>query len=257
MDKPSAIPSAALSGMEGWEAVVVWSLLPEAVTWRLVALAGEVRYLKVSQLGRELTLSAERDRMNWAASRLPVPRVLGYGSDATHEWLLTDGLPGVNATDVTVRADPARLVSLLAEGLRRFHSVPLDSCPFDSRAETLMRIAQRRVAAGLADELDHEDLTAEAALAQLVQLRPKQEDLVVCHGDYCLPNVLISDGQVSGYVDLGKLGIADRWWDLAVATWSVTRNLGPGWEALFLDAYGVRQDGDKAAFYRLLYDLGP
>lgn len=129
MEQPPSIPSAALSWVEGWEAVVVWSLIPEVVTWRLVAPAGEVRYLKVSQLGRELSLAAERDRMNWAASRLPVPRVLGYGSDATHEWLLTGALPGVNATDAGMRADPARLVPLLAAGLRRFHSLPVERRP--------------------------------------------------------------------------------------------------------------------------------
>jgi kanamycin kinase len=69
--------------------------------------------------------------------------------------------------------------------------------------------------------------------------------------------VLISDGRVSGCVDLGQLGVADRWWDLAVATWSVTWNLGPRWEDLFLDAYGVRRDPARVAFFRLLYDLLP
>jgi kanamycin kinase len=51
------------------------------------------------------------------------------------------------------------------------------------------------------------------------------------------------------------MGVADRWWDLAAATWSVTWNLGPGWEATFLRAYGVTEDGDRLAYYRMLYDL--
>ena len=49
--------------------------------------------------------------------------------------------------------------------------------------------------------------------------------------------------------------MADRWWDLAVATWSVTWNLGPGYEALFLEEYGVGRDDRRVAFYRLLYDV--
>ncbi|MDZ8275103.1 phosphotransferase [Microbacterium aquimaris] len=46
---------------------------------------------------------------------------------------------------------------------------------------------------------------------------------VVCHGDACCPNTVIDDdGQVTGHVDLGALGITDRWADIAVPA-SVTR----------------------------------
>ena len=38
---------------------------------------------------------------------------------------------------------------------------------------------------------------AESALARLHRTLPEGEDLVVCHGDYCLPNVLLTDGEVS------------------------------------------------------------
>jgi kanamycin kinase len=103
---------------------------------------------------------------------------------------------------------------------------------------------------------EHRHLSARGALDRLEADRPPTEGVVVCHGDYCLPNVLIDDaGRVTGYVDLGELGVADRWWDLAVATWSVTWNLGPGWEALFLQAYGVELDSRRNANYRLLYDM--
>ncbi len=65
------------------------------------------------------------------------------------------------------------------------------------------------------------------------------------------------DGRWSGHVDLGELGVADRWADLAVATWSTTWNYGPGWEIPLLDAYGVPPDPPRTRFYRLLWDLGP
>jgi aminoglycoside phosphotransferase len=60
----------------------------------------------------------------------------------------------------------------------------------------------------------------------------------------------------SGHVDLGRLGIADRWADLAIATWSAGWNYGPGWERLLLDAYGVEPDPERTRYYRLLWDLG-
>ena len=219
------IPAGALGGMTGWRRTVVWRFLPQVTTWRLVSPEGEVRFLKVSQLGQRASLADERERMEWAATWLPVPRVLDHGSDGYDEWLLTSGLPGLNAVDEALRADPRRLVPLLAEGLRRFHeALPVGGCPFDGRGGRDRR-------------------------------PPGEEELVVCHGDYCLPNVLIEDWRVSGFVDLGEMGVADRWADLTMGAWSCTRNLGPGWEELFLASYGVAPNVAKRAFFRRLYRL--
>ena len=82
--------------------------------------------------------------------------------------------------------------------------------------------------------------------------------LVVCHGDACAPNTLLDgDGRVVGHVDLGALGLADRWADLAVASWSTCWNYGDGWEQQLLSAYGVEPDPSRLAYYRLLWDLDP
>ena len=82
--------------------------------------------------------------------------------------------------------------------------------------------------------------------------------LVVCHGDACAPNTLIgADGRWSAHVDFDCLGVADRWADLAVATWSTEWNYGPGWEGELLAAYGIGPDSERTAYYRLLWDLAP
>ena len=41
---------------------------------------------------------------------------------------------------------------------------------------------------------EHAHLTPAAALAELEATAPRDEDLVVCHGDYCPPNVLLAGG---------------------------------------------------------------
>jgi len=47
--------------------------------------------------------------------------------------------------------------------------------------------------------------------ADLLADIPPADRLVVCHGDACAPNTLIAeDGHWSGHVDLGELGVADR-----------------------------------------------
>jgi kanamycin kinase len=78
---------------------------------------------------------------------------------------------------------------------------------------------------------------------------------VVCHGDACAPNTLVDDaGKWTAHVDLGALGVADRWADLAAATMSTGWNYGPGWEEPLLDAYGVAPDAERLAFYRDLWN---
>ncbi|MBD3162401.1 MAG: phosphotransferase, partial [Candidatus Eisenbacteria bacterium] len=145
-------------------------------------------------------------------------------------------------------------------GLRAFHETPAADCPFDFRLDAALAHVRDRVEVGRVDPArhfhpEHRNLTPEQALAELQERRPSREDIVLCHGDSCLPNFLLDDHGVTGYVDLGELALADRWWDLAVATWSLDWNLGPGWEERFLAAYGVTADRDRRDYFRLLYDL--
>ena len=147
-------------------------------------------------------------------------------------------------------------------GLRALHeSLPVELCPFSWSTDDRVKDAKRRAALAAMDPSrwhpEHRALSVDQAL-ELVAVMPPIDRLVVCHGDACAPNTLLTgDGFWSGHVDLGALGIGDRWADLAVATWSTEWNYGPGWEARLLAAYGVAPDAHRTQFYRLLWDLGP
>jgi kanamycin kinase len=257
--EPLPIPTGLAGRFAGWTVDLASSYGSQTATWRLRR-GDETRYLKVAVPGWYPSVSHERERMRWAGSRLPVPRVIDGGTTEGVDWLLTAALPGLPATDEGLTADPPSLVPLLARGLRDLHETRAEDCPFDFGLDAALAHVRDRVTNGLVEpgrdfHPEHSHLTASEALAELRSRRPAAEDLVLCHGDYCLPNILIVDGQVSGYVDLGELGVADRWWDLAVATWSLTWNLGPGWEDLFLESYGAAADRERTAYFRLLYDL--
>jgi len=198
--------------------------------------------------------------MRWASSCLSVPDVLEAGADDQSSWILTRGLDGRDATHPAFRGDVLGLVELLADGLLAFHRAPIERCPFQFRLDDALRIAVDRLHGGRIDPARHfhpeyAHLSAAEAVETLQRTRPRDENLVVCHGDYRLPNVLLNDERVIGYVDLGELGVADRWWDLAVGSWSITWNLGPGLEEHFFQAYGVELDPERLRFYRLLYDV--
>lgn len=54
--------------------------------------------------------------------------------------------------------------------------------------------------------------------------------------------------------DLGTLGVADRWADIAVAAMSTEWNYGPGWEDALIEAYGVDPDRERLSYYRELWN---
>ena len=215
----------------------VWESQVGGLTFEIDA-GPERRFVKWAPAGSGIDLAHEARRLAWASAFTTVPEVLDQGADASGDWLLTRGLPGENAVSDRWRADPARAVAAIGAGLRAFHdALPLAGCPFSWSAEE--RLARAGPSAALPPA-------------------PPVDRLVVCHGDACAPNTLIGDdGRWSGHVDLGALGVADRWADLAVATWSTEWNYGPGWEEPLLDAYGIAPDPLRTDWYRRLWDACP
>jgi kanamycin kinase len=59
------------------------------------------------------------------------------------------------------------------------------------------------------------------------------------HGDYCLPNIILDDWKLSGFIDLDSGGAGDRHVDIFWGVWSLFFNLKTDkYRDRFLDAYG-------------------
>jgi len=245
----------------GRELRLVWQNAVGGLTFELSGPDGRL-FVKWQPAGCDIDLEAEAQRLLWASRFTPVPAVVGQGSDSEGAWIITAALPGENAVSARWRKEPATAVRAIGEGLRALHdSLPVGPCPFSWSAEERIADARRRAAIGMIDPKqwwpEHREITVDEALA-LVEDAPPLDRVVVCHGDACAPNTLIGDnGLWSGHVDFGELGVADRWADLAIATWSTQWNYGPGWEPTLLGAYGVEPDPVRTGYYRLLWELGP
>lgn len=198
------------------------------------------RFIKWGPLNSETTMADEARRLAWAGAHIRVPRVREQGVDAQHEWMVTDALPGKSAVAPRWVADAATAVRAIGTGLRTLHnSLPTKDCPFSWQVGHRVAKAEAR------------GIRVPAHLTTA----PPIDRLVVCHGDACAPNTLIGDdGQFSAHVDLGALGVADRWADIAVAAMSTEWNYGPGWEDALIEAYGLDPDRRRLAFYRDLWN---
>lgn len=51
------------------------------------------------------------------------------------------------------------------------------------------------------------------------------EGNTIIHGDFCLPNILVKDNKISGFIDIGDAGVGDAWCDYAWCIWSMEYNL--------------------------------
>lgn len=234
--RPLETPSLVRTMARGAALEPVWENEAGGLTFRL----GGDRYVKWAPANSPLDLEAERDRLLWAGRFTPVPVPLAFEADEDGECLVTAALPGASAVDDRWLAEPDTAVRAIGEGLRALHdSLPVDSCPFDWSVRERLERARRQ---GLSPDpgLDN---------------APEIDRLIVGHGDACAPNTLIDDaGHWSGHVDLGRLGLADRWADLAVASWSTEWNYGADWTDLLLEAYGIDRDEERIRYYRALWD---
>lgn len=230
-----------------------------AQVYCLWAAQGPHSFLKIAPRHALTTLADDTARLAWLASRLPTPQVLAYCEVAHSCYLLTSVIPGVDCATLAEQegTDIAQLVRLLAAGLRQFHAVAVDDCPFDYRLPPEMERVRVRIDRGLLDERGFDGRwqgrTVDDLFAELLATAPAGEDLVLTHGDYCLPNILLDGDRVSGFVDLGRAGVGDRYRDLALARRSLIRNCGAAWVPLFFTEYGLPQpDEAKLTFYELL-----
>lgn len=213
---------------------------PEAPAAGPAEPASGVRYIKLWPRDGEVTAADEAARLAWAAPYATVPRVVEHGADATQEWLVTEEVAGTSAVAPAWLARPAVAVAAIGRGLRLLHdALPVGDCPFTWSVEERASNASAR---GI--EVPRALLNA-----------PPVDRLVVCHGDACAPNTLLDEkGEPAAHVDLGALGVADRWADLAVASLSTVWNYGEGWEDVLIEAYGLRPDRERIVYYRALWD---
>lgn len=221
--------------------------------------------LKIQQTGEEP--DREYAMMRWLQGRVPVPDILAFERADGYNYLLMRRLPGEMACADRYLKAPEALLHLLAQGMELLWRVDIRDCPAGDTLDRKLRRARERVESGWCDTDNVEPDTygpngfrdPMELLVWLEQNRPAEQP-VLSHGDFCLPNVFLSDGRVTGFIDLGHCGIADRYQDIALCCRSLRHNLEetahvPFDEDRFFRALGVERDAEKIRYYILLDEL--
>lgn len=205
--------------------------------------------------------------MEYLRGKLPVPEVLCRESAGGREYVVMSRLDGEMSCAERYLDDVPTLAKGLAEGLTMLWSVPVTDALTDFSLDSELHDAESRLDAidwtGKSDELKAQFPTARDLLNWLRANKP-HEDRVLSHGDYCLPNLFLKNGNVSGFLDLGHCGKADRYRDISLGLKSLKNNLGgvfggpvrEGYDPdLLFEALNLTPDNEKLRYYLLLDEL--
>lgn len=208
--------------------------------------------------------------LRWLEGKVNAPKVVAQEIVGETRYLLMTRLPGKMACSEEFLSQPETMVKLLAEGLRQLWAVDISDCPCDQSLDAKLKNARRQVELGLYDlsNVDPETFgekgfRSPAELLRWLEENRPEEDAVLSHGDYCLPNVFFEGGSVSGFLDLGRCGVSDRYQDIALCWRSLRDNLNGSYgfsapdfdpDSLFSEL-GIDPDWEKIRYYLLMDEL--
>jgi len=209
----------------------------------------------------------------WVGNQIPIPTIIEHCVANGMAYTLMTKIDGEMLCSVEYLEQPKKLISLAAQGLKQLWEINVKDCPFqNSRLNERLKAAEYNVLHNLVDLSSAEPETfgpngfanPKELLNWLKNNRP-DEDIVLTHGDYCLPNIFVKENEISGFIDIGKMGPADRWQDIALAIRSLKHNFDgkyTGGKKIFdfnpqmlLDALNVDFDEQKYKYYLLLDEL--
>lgn len=194
----------------------------DAVVWRLEGrpeLFVKAVGPDADRLAREV-LNREVAALEWLADHdLGAPEVVETGTtEDGRRFLVTTAVRGRSAAEPWPQEQRGAVVDALARFAARLHSLPTDGCPLDPTAEP-------------------------------------DAPLVVCHGDFMLPNVIIDPDtlEVSAIIDVGDLGVSDRHRDLSAMAWSLEGGLNPQYGPAYAKRFLREAAGDAVDAARLAH----
>lgn len=229
----------------------------------------EEAIMKVETIQNEAdSLASEVELIKWLNGKVLVPSVLHFERDKTldnwaREVLVMSKLEGKNLKIWRHEHDKGEIARVYGNALRTLHLLPIEDCPIRVDLDDRLNQVRQKIDGGTVDtddfEVQFKGVSLEVLWSQLVDKKPIDFDLVVAHGDYCLDNLmaeLVEESKLlfTGFIDLGRGGVQDRYQDVALALRSVRKHLGHDYEDAFLEAYGLieKLDHEKVAYYILL-----
>ena len=218
--------------------------------------------LKVNEKTRES--ENEYRVLKFLQGKIEIPSLIDFVSEDGFDYLLMGKLDGYMSFDEKIANDPEQLVHLLATAILKFWSIDYHELDNPMTLDEKLQMAEiavktNQIRYDLIDKSLFKSFESPDQILTYLKESKPAEDLVLTHGDYCLPNVFFLDNCLTGFVDLGRAGISDRYQDIALCLRSLKYNLKEkykeSYQDLFFSILGVEYDEKKLYYYLLLDEL--
>ena len=148
---------------------------------------------------------------DYLTGKVPVSQTIIFVVENEKAYYIKTRVKGNHLIQERYLSDPKELAKLLAQAMNMLHSLDIQDCPIKS---------------------------------------PDSEGNCFIHGDFCLPNILVDEEEISGFIDTEASGIGDPWMDYAWCIWSYEYNLGTNeYTPFLLECLGIEFDQKKYDYY--------
>lgn len=209
--------------------------------------------------------------MKWLDGKIPVPKVLCHEVCGEYRYLLMSRIEGKMSCNTYYMERPNELLALLAEALEMLWSIDITDCPRFRDLDTELEEARYRVENGLVDvertepeTFGENGFSSPSELLEWLENNKPAVEPVLSHGDFCLPNIFLNNGRISGFIDLGDTGVADKWRDISLCYRSLKHNFDGSFGGkvysgfdpdMLFEKLNIEPNRDKLKYYILLDEL--
>ncbi|MGV8138524.1 MAG: APH(3') family aminoglycoside O-phosphotransferase [Mangrovibacterium sp.] len=203
------------------------------------------------------SLHSEKQNYEWLLNKVPVPAVGFFYTTGSKELLCVSELSGKTLKAYIGELNDEEIVTRYARALKLLHSLPIDSAAKVRSLDIKIRKARFNLDNSLIDmddlQPENRGSTASELFDRLLELKPPDHELVFTHGDYSLDNIIFNADRLSGFIDIGGGGLADKYQDIAIAIRNIQDHFDNDLVYLFCREYGMPGlDEGKMKFYILL-----